>query len=285
MQQSEGSFNCSDTLAPARPSLYKEEGDASSTVIACHQCGHLHQSIFLEKRARIGCSYCGATLYHYVPNGAYKALALYLSGLMLWIIANSFPFLSLQVGESIEQSYLVSGVVRLYQQGMAEMALVVLLTSILFPLLLIGTRLWLLMRHLWDSAYAPNGRLIHFVHHLSPWSMVGVMLFAVLLSIIKLQGMATVIPGISLYALFVLMVVLVAAERSFDLAQLWSRQGAMNIKQISRCINSGSPPPSRPSPMTGEREHVIRRMISPFPHDGESPGWGQDPRRGGNAWA
>lgn len=206
-------------------------------MVACRECGHLHQMVVTEERALHRCRYCGAQLYRSAPSACGRPIALYLSALMLWIIVNSFPLLSLQTGDRLEQSYLISGAVQLYQQGMAELALVVLLTSVLFPAVIMIGMLWLLFNKWFDPRYAPSGRLVQTIYHFAPWSMVGVMMFAVLLSIIKLQDMATVVPGISLYALFALLVVLTAAERSFHRSMLWPPQEQATLVLHSRHAN------------------------------------------------
>ncbi len=55
--------------------------------------------------------------------------------MMLWLIANLYPFLGLKVGNIYEENLLLAGGWALYEYGMGELGLVVFLTSIGFPFL------------------------------------------------------------------------------------------------------------------------------------------------------
>jgi len=64
-------------------------------------------------------------------NGLERTLALALSAAVLFIVANSFPFLSFEMKGHVTQTTLVSGAIDLYQQGKAELSVLVLLMLVL----------------------------------------------------------------------------------------------------------------------------------------------------------
>jgi paraquat-inducible protein A len=67
------------------------------------------------------------------------------------------------------------------------------------------------------------GPVYRVIEAISPWSLVSVFMLGVLISIVKLQDLANVIPGISLYALVGLLVAFAAARANFDPEVLWER--------------------------------------------------------------
>ena len=106
---------------------------AQSGIVACHECDHLHRVKPISEGAKALCTKCGNLLYRQVSNSVDKSLALYLAAFVLMVIANSFPFLSLQIGGRAEHNVLVSGAIALHQLGMSELGLLVFLTSVFFP--------------------------------------------------------------------------------------------------------------------------------------------------------
>ncbi|MDZ7826983.1 MAG: paraquat-inducible protein A [Gammaproteobacteria bacterium] len=122
-----------------------------------------------------------------------RGIALHLAALVLLLIANAWPFLGLKIGGLVQQNHLFSGALALYRMGMGELGLVVALTSIVFPLLLVGGMLWLLIPV--RLAFMPgHGAGSSARPPLDPGAGGGVPLGA-LIAIVKLQSMATVIPG------------------------------------------------------------------------------------------
>ncbi|MBI1731214.1 MAG: paraquat-inducible protein A [Gammaproteobacteria bacterium] len=190
-------------------------------MIACHDCDHLHRYEPIPAGARADCRYCGALLYRHVPESLNQAIALYLSALVLFFIANCFPFLSLKLSGRIVENLLLSGGWALYQYGMGEVGALIFFTSIAFPFLVIAGMLYLLIPIRFGLVPPGVGMVYRLVHAVSPWSLVGVFMLGVLIAIVKLQDLATVITGTSLYAVGALMLAYAAARASFEPRTFW----------------------------------------------------------------
>ena len=166
---------------------------------------------------------CGVTLHRNVPDSLDRTLALTLAGIVLFVVANSFPFLSFQLQDQVTETTLFTGVKDLYDQGMWELSLVVFFTSILAP----GIQLALLLIVLvpLKMGRLPRGfpKLFRYVATLTPWGMMDVFMLGILVSVVKLADMATIIPGTSLFAFGVLIFVLAAAQAALDPDIVWSR--------------------------------------------------------------
>jgi paraquat-inducible protein A len=155
------------------------------------------------------------------PNSIERSLALTLSSLVLFAVAISFPFLAMKTGGFEQQSNLVTGVWLLYEQGMGEMATVVLLTCLVFPLLQIVGLLYILLPIYLKRRVPYAIQTFRTINNLLPWCMTEVFMLGILVSLVKLAKLAKIIPGISLWA-FVLLIITSAAQISvLDQHQVW----------------------------------------------------------------
>ena len=144
-------------------------------------------------------------------------------GLILFIIANLSPFLTLKFEGQTQETNLVTGVMELYRQGMVPIALLVLATGIAFPLLELTGLIYLLLPLKFDRTPWGMAGVFRVIRALQPWGMTEVFLLGILVSIVKLAGMATVIPGAALYAFLALIFVVAATAASLDPDIVWDR--------------------------------------------------------------
>ncbi|MFC1886614.1 hypothetical protein ACFLZM_06115, partial [Thermodesulfobacteriota bacterium] len=72
-----------------RPGVYE------GSLIACRECDFLHRIQPIPAGGKALCVRCGAFLYQNIPNSLEKSLALNMAALMLFIMTNIFPFISL----------------------------------------------------------------------------------------------------------------------------------------------------------------------------------------------
>jgi paraquat-inducible protein A len=202
-------------------------------IIACHHCDHRYRYEAIPFGGKASCRRCGALLYLHIPDSLDRCLALYLTALLLFILANSFPFLSLELAGRIQVNTLISGGLAMHQMGMSDLAVLIFLTSIGFPLITIVGMLYLLIPIRLGYKPLALGEVYRLIEAINPWSLVSVFMLGVLISIVKLQDLANVIPGISLYALVGLLITFAAARANFDPAVLWSqikyRQPDINV--------------------------------------------------------
>ena len=193
------------------------------SVIACHECDLLHQRRPLPPDGTARCVRCGAVLYRHKRNSLNRVLALTVAGLILFIIANVYPFLTFRLEAQVQETNLITGVKELYHQGMWIVAGVVLLTTIVMPLLeLTGMLLVLvplkLQRRPWKLAL-----LFRSIRSFRPWGMMEVFMIGILVAAVKLVKMANIIPGTALYAFMILIFILAASAAALDPHIVWKR--------------------------------------------------------------
>jgi paraquat-inducible protein A len=191
--------------------------------IACHECDLLHQRRSLPPGGTARCTRCGAALYRRKRNSLNRVLALTIAGLILFIVANAYPFLTFRLEAQIQKTTLISGVLELYAQGMWIVAMVVFVTSILMPLLELVGMLYILLPLKFNLRPWKLPIFFRLIRRFKPWGMMEVFMLGILVSFVKLAKMASLIPGIALYAFLVLIFVLAASAASLDPHIVWSR--------------------------------------------------------------
>jgi paraquat-inducible protein A len=197
---------------------------SASRLVACHECDLL-QRIALQPGRRLiaRCSRCNALLHRSIPNSIERSLALGMAGLFLFIVSNAFPFLGFKIQGLESRVILISGIRHLYAEGMWEIATLVFATTILIPFLQIITLLYVLGPLYLNRTPWMLGTVFRFTGSMKPWSMMEVFLMGILVALVKLLGMAEIIPGPSLWSFALLIVTLTAALANLDAEVVWER--------------------------------------------------------------
>jgi len=197
--------------------------DKSPSLIACHECDLIHRVRTLPPGGKAVCTRCGAVLYQNKRDSIERTLAFVLAGLILFILANSFPFLAMRVGSQIRQTTLITGIQELYSQQMQTIAGLVLFTTILAPLAQMLCLLYILLPLRLGRVPRRLPEIFRFVQKLQPWSMMEVFMVGILVAMVKLAKMAQIIPGIALFSFLALIFVLAAMAVSLDTHQVWHK--------------------------------------------------------------
>jgi paraquat-inducible protein A len=202
-----------------------QDRNTAAELMACHECDALQRVPALSPGRAARCNSCGNTLLRNPKGGLDKPIALYTAALILLVLANIFPFLTLDISGRAEVTTIMGASVGLYQAGMGELAVVVLITSILGPALLIISCLYVLLSVRFNKQLPAVRPALSWISYLEPWGMLDVFMLGVLVSFVKLAGMATIHMGPSLYAFVTLILVSAAAAANFEPELLWQRLG------------------------------------------------------------
>jgi paraquat-inducible protein A len=207
-----------------------------SELIACHECDAIYQRLRLKQREIAHCERCGAELERNAERQLATMVPLAIACLIVFIIANSFPIVQIEVQGMRSSTTLLGAVIALSKDGMVSVAVLVLATTMLFPLLQLLILLYLLAPLPRQPGTAAPGfnLLARLLLMLRPWGMVEVFLLGVLVALIKLSSIARVIPGVALWAFAVLTILLVLVV-TFSPRYLWQIRDASG-----RIIHYGS---------------------------------------------
>ena len=192
-------------------------------IVACHECDLLHRLHPLNYGERAKCSRCGALLWAKKRDSFEHTIIFAVTSLLLFILANVFPFMTFELHGRVQTSYLSTGVVEFFEGGMWELGLLVLSASILFPALKILSMLYVLVplemnRRPWKAA-----PVFRMVAQFQTWAMMDVYLLGVIVAVIKLADLATLVPGVAIYAFGALILTLAAADSALDSHAVWDK--------------------------------------------------------------
>ena len=194
-------------------------------LIACHDCDLLQRLTAEHTHGRVCCRRCGCVLHHGGRDPIAAPLALGFTALILFALSNSFPLLDFSLNGQRASTYLLAGIAQLYAQGAVLLAVVVLLTTVVAPLLHIGLLIYIylpLMLRRRPPAFVGALRIVQAV---LPWSMLEIFLLGVIIATVKLAEEATIVAGPAAWSLALLVVVLAAAATQVHPQRLWDRAG------------------------------------------------------------
>lgn len=194
-----------------------------SMFIACEECDLLEAIPVVGEKACARCRRCGAVVYQRHARSIERTLALSGGGLVLFVVANAYPFLGFKLEGILVQTTLLGGVQLLYQHDKFAIAAVVFITAFLAPLLQLCASIYVFVPLYLNRRLPDMDRVFRWLQRIRPWAMIEVFMVGILVSIVKLAKMATIIPGISLWAFAVLIVVLAAASSVMDPEDVWDR--------------------------------------------------------------
>lgn len=197
-------------------------------VTLCPDCDLLVRVICLPGSAHRqvnSCPRCNRILREYHPNGLIKALSWVITGLVLFIPANIFPVLIMEILGQEQHCTIWDGVTGLYQQGLAGVAVLVFILAILVPLLRLLVLLQVLNAVLTGRHRQLAKKLFRYFLHVGEWGMVEIYLLGVLVAIIKLADMSTVHPGFGLFCFVGLMVAELGISLCLDGQTVWEQLG------------------------------------------------------------
>jgi paraquat-inducible protein A len=194
-----------------------------SSLIACHDCDLIQRLPHISEAGTIQCIRCGAVLHQKIRNSIERTLSLTLAGLVLFGLANAFPFLAFKIGAQVRQTTLLTGIQELYAQGMPELSVIVLLTTVLVPFAQMICMLYILLPLKFRRIPIKLPQVFRFIRHLQPWNMMEVFMLGILVSVVKLAKMAKIIPGVALFSFLALIFVMAAMTASLDSHLIWEK--------------------------------------------------------------
>ena len=191
-----------------------------SDLIECPQCGLLQiLPPPIAGHSRL-CARCRSSFGRWGVGGD-TALALAITALVLFSLAYLSPMMAIDIDGRGQSVRLGSGVVGLFDHGLAPLAVFVLLISVVSPLGRVITLAYVVYRARQFKAVSHLPIVLRVAERLRPWSMLDVFLVGALVALTKLHDLAQTRVGVGLWALGFLVAALAAFELSIDRQMLW----------------------------------------------------------------
>jgi len=190
-------------------------------LVACHECDMLQRQPLVAHHGSVQCCRCGALLFRNIPNAIDRTIALSMAGLILYVIANFFPFLAFEAGGQSTQTNLIAGVRQLYEQGIWALAALVLFTCIFAPLCQLLLMLYIFVPLKFNKVAVHTRPAFRVLLRITEWNMIEVFMIGVLVALVKLVKMADIIPGTAMWSFVGLVFVVTGAATSIDGRNVW----------------------------------------------------------------
>lgn len=193
-------------------------------LIGCHDCGCLYHREPLNSCERARCSRCQHELYRWHAGGplrrADSLVALTLGAVLVFLLAQSFPIVTLEMGGIMSGATLLEAVGVLWSEGMQVIAAMVLLCAIVFPGLELGSLLYLALGLRRGRRVPGFDLVLRVVQGARHWAMTEVLMIGILITVIKMTSMARVVPHPGLFA-FGVLTILCALVMRYEPKALW----------------------------------------------------------------
>lgn len=193
------------------------------TLIACHECDLLLREIALPPGRVACCPCCGAALYRNQPDSIKRSLALAVASAVLYLIANLFPILGINLQGNGNAVTLLQAVHDLWNQDMHLVSSLTFVTAILVPALELAMMLYLLIPLNFGRVPAGVSLIMRLLQAIKPWGMIEVFMLGILVSLVKLVQDFKIIPGVALWSFGCLTLLLAALASSFNPRDVWMR--------------------------------------------------------------
>jgi len=205
----------------AHPHSQYNEPVRDLSLIGCPHCDLLQRLPAGAVGAQ--CPRCDKELWRRREDSLNRTFAFSLAATVLYVVANATPMLGLTAVGHTASTTVLGGARQLWLDGQGIVAVLVLFAAVIAPGLQIALLLGIVLGARRDHPPAWLGTLLRHHPTTRTWSMIEVMLVGVLVALVKIAELATVIPGVALFALGALVFVFAGIQSSFDPREVWDR--------------------------------------------------------------
>lgn len=196
----------------------------------CSCCRKLQRLIPHLPGTQLRCRRCDSPLHPRIPNSNLRTWAFTLIGLVMMIPANIYPVMTVVYLGTGEPDTIFSGVIRLAQEGMLPIAILVFIASIAVPLIKLLGIMWLLfsIQGHWQLSLRQCTLLYRIIQFIGRWSMLDLFIISILVTLVDLGAIAKVSAGPGASAFASVVVLTIFAAMSFDPRLIWDQEAPPN---------------------------------------------------------
>ncbi len=190
--------------------------ESSAHVTVCPDCDLVLARPDIQQRQNANCPRCGAELYRVVDSMLGKTLAATLSGLILYIPANTLPIMTFEIFDLDSTNTMVNGAYQLFMSGYWWMAFLVLMCSVVVPLLDLVLLFIISWRIRFSCKTAFTKKCLLWQQTIEEWGMLEVYMIGILIAYIKMIDMGNIIVDTGLYCFIGMLLSTMIASTVFD---------------------------------------------------------------------
>ncbi|RMR53169.1 paraquat-inducible protein A [Pseudomonas cichorii] len=186
----------------------------------CHTCGYACPEDVHH------CPRCDSPVHRRKPNSIARTWAFLIAGLIFYIPANVLPVMYTTLLGNSSQNTIMSGVIEFFKSGSWDIALLIFIASVVVPcikFLVLGMLLVTCQRRSrW--AMLERARLYRFIELIGYWSMLDVLVVALVASLVQFRELSTIEPMIGILFFGLVVVMTMFAAMSFDPRLIWDAE-------------------------------------------------------------
>ncbi len=192
-------------------------------IAACPDCDLMQRIPVLSNGETARCLRCGHTMAADRTDSLNRTFAFAIAAAIVLVIANVTPLMGLSAVGRHASTTIFGGVLKMWQEGQGITAALVAFCTVVAPTIYITFMLTILIALRRDPVPSWIGTLLKISDASKSWAMVEVMMLGILVALVKIADLADVIPGVGMFAVFALIILVSAMTVSFDPREVWSR--------------------------------------------------------------
>jgi len=195
------------------------QAEPGARLISCTACDLVAPAAAEGRR----CPRCGLKLRARKTDALIRPAALIAAAFVLYWPANVYPMSKAEQLGTTTTHRIVDGIRELVQAGLWPLAVLIFCTSIAIPVLKLAAIGWMLLatRRRWRRHVRLRTRLYRLIEEIGRWSNVDVFTIAVFVPLIRFGSLASSTPAPGAVAFILVVVLTMAAARSFDPRLMW----------------------------------------------------------------
>ena len=190
-------------------------------IVVCNECHELNRRV--PDGTSQTCTRCGAIVHARRPNSIVRTWALLIAASILYIPANLLPVMHTEMLGSGSESTIGGGVLEFWEAGAWDIALIIFIASVGVPAIKFFSLGLLLFTAQHRSTWACRQRsqLYRFVELIGYWSMLDVMVVALVAALVQLRGLGIIEPRVGILFFGMVVVLTMLSAMSFDPRLIW----------------------------------------------------------------
>ena len=189
--------------------------------IICSKCNTPHRKIPLPVGKRAVCRHCHTILYRYDPRYLDRALSLAITGLILFVMANLFPLVRIDLLGTEQQMNVLESIAQLLKNGYYIVAIGVLFLVLIIPAMVMLDYISVIVLMRMGKGEVLTRNLLVLLSRLMPWNMVDIFAVSILVALVKLTEEVRIHFGISFWALLLYVGIDLYLTKARRIGTLW----------------------------------------------------------------
>jgi paraquat-inducible protein A len=211
-----------------------ENEEALDAYIICPKCFTLHEQVEINDGSHALCSVCNTMLYRYNTQLIDHGLALSITGLIFFMIANFFPLVEIEL-LGLEQFITIPTMIfSLFESGFYLVGVICVFLLFVFPLMIFVINMLVFFLLKVKKGKNLSRELLVLLAHITPWSMLDIFLVSILVALVKLIGYAQIHMGMAFWALICFVLLDLYLIKRIELSELWMLRKRIILKETKQ---------------------------------------------------